>query len=301
MTKKKSLPRIATLASSTMAFCLAIAKVIVGFMTGSVAVIASAADSILDMFVSVFNVVAVRVSESKANSMFNYGKGKIEGMAALFEGILIISSAVFIVYTAIDRMIHKEIITQINLAFYVMVVSLIATFFLVLFLNYVAKKTDSLVIKSDAVHYKTDLVSNIAIVIVLVAVKYTGWYQIDFIVSIMIAIYIFKEAIELVKDGFLNLLDVSLDEEIVNKIKEIIKEEPLVVDFHCLRTRRAGHRNFVDVHLVLMPDMKLKLAHTVAEKIEQKIRELNKDRIWILNIHQDPYDDSDENKKYEEC
>jgi len=296
-----SLPRIATIASSSVAFILAIAKVIVGFLTGSVAVIASAADSILDMFVSIFNMIAVRVSESKADHMFNYGKGKIEGIAALFEGLLIIASAIFIFYTAIDRLINHKEIAQIDLAFYVMVFSLIVTFGLVLFLNFVAKKTNSLVIKSDALHYKTDLISNGAIVIVLVLVKFTGWYQIDFIISILIAIYIFKEATELVKDGFLNLMDVSLDFKTVESIKDIIKKEPLVLDYHCLRTRQSGHRNFVDVHLVLTPDMKLKLAHSIIEKVEEKIRALDTTKTWIINIHADPYDDSNINKMQEEC
>ena len=295
------LNKIATIASSSVAFTLAILKVIIGFMTGSVAVIASAADSILDMFVSIFNMIAVRVSESKADNLFNYGKGKIEGIAALFEGLLIIASAIFIFYTAIDRLLHHKEIVEINLAFYVMLFSLIATFFLVIFLNYVAKKTNSLVIKSDALHYKTDLISNGAIVIVLILVKFTGWYQIDFIVSLFIAIYIIKEAIELVKEGFLNLLDVSLDFKTVEKIKEIIKKEPLVLDFHCLRTRKSGHRNFVDVHLVLTPDMKLKLAHTIIENVEEKIRKLDENVMWVINIHADPYDDSNINKIQEEC
>jgi len=298
---KNSLPRIATIASSSVAFFLAISKVFVGIATGSVAVIASAVDSILDMFVSIFNMIAVRLSESRADERFNYGKGKIEGLAALFEGILIILSAGFIIYTAIDKFIHHSVITEINLAFYVMIFSVIVTFFLVLFLNYVAKKTDSLVIKSDALHYKTDLISNSAIIFVLIAVKLTGYYQIDFIVSILIAMYIFKEALELVKEGFLNLLDVSLDFQTVEKIKEIIKKQPLVLDYHCLRTRQAGNRNFVDVHLVMTPDMKLKMAHMIIEQVEEKIRGLNKDKIWVINIHADPYDDSQINKMQEEC
>jgi cation diffusion facilitator family transporter len=298
---QKKLPRIATIASSSVAFFLAISKVIIGFMTGSVAVIASAVDSILDMFVSIFNMIAVRLSESRADEKFNYGKGKIEGMAALFEGLLIISSAGFIIYTAIDKFLHHSVITKIDLAFYVMLLSVTATFFLVLFLNYVAKKTNSLVIKSDALHYKTDLVSNIAIIVVLIAVKLTGYYQIDFIVSIFIALYIFKEALELVKEGFLNLLDISLDFQTVEKIKDIIKKQILVLDYHCLRTRQAGNRNFVDVHLVMTPDMKLKMAHAIIEQVEEKIRNIDNNRIWVINIHADPYDDSSINKMQEEC
>ena len=298
---QKKLPRIATIASSSVAFVLAISKVIIGFMTGSVAVIASAVDSILDMFVSIFNMIAVRLSESRANEKFNYGKGKIEGIAALFEGLLIVGSAGFIIYTAINKFLHHSTITKIDLAFYVMILSVIATFFLVLFLNYVAKKTNSLVIKSDALHYKTDLISNIAIILVLIIVKLTSYYQIDFIVSIFIAIYIFKEALKLVKEGFLNLLDISLDFQTVEKIKDIIKKQTLVLDYHCLRTRQAGNRNFVDVHLVMTPDMKLKMAHTIIEQVEEKIRAINSDRIWVINIHADPYDDSAINKMQEEC
>ena len=296
-----SLNRIATIVSSSIAFFLAIIKVIVGFMSGSVAVIASAVDSILDMFVSIFNMIAVRVSESKADDIFNYGKGKIEGIAALFEGLLIIVSAMFIFYTAINRLIHKDIISEINIAFYVMLGSLIITFFLVIFLNYVAKKTNSLVIQSDALHYKTDLISNGAIVLVLIAVKFSGLYWIDFVVSIFISIYIFKEATQLVKNGFLNLLDISLDFQTVEKIKNIVKKEPLVMDYHCLRTRESGHRNFVDIHLVLTPDMKLKLAHSIIDKVEEKIRDIDTNKIWIINIHADPYDDSETNKMQEEC
>jgi len=138
-------------------------------------------------------------------------------------------------------------------------------------------------------------------ILVLIAVKLTGYYQIDFIVSILIAMYIFKEALELVKEGFLNLLDVSLDFQTVEKIKTIIKKQPLVLDYHCLRTRQAGNRNFVDAHLVMTPDMKLKMAHMIIEQVEEKIREINSDKIWVINIHADPYDDSQMNKMQEEC
>ena len=131
--KKISLPQIATATSTGVAFFLAITKLIVGIITGSVAVMASAVDSILDMFVSIFNMVAVKVSESRANETFNYGKGKIEGLAALFEGLLIIGSAGFIFWSAIQKLIHHEQIQEINLAFYVMILSLIITFGLVYF------------------------------------------------------------------------------------------------------------------------------------------------------------------------
>lgn len=296
-----SLPRIATLVSTITAFVLAVSKLIVGLISGSVTVIASAVDSLLDMAVSIFNMIAVKVSESDLDSKYNYGRGKIEGMAALFEGLLISASALFIMYEGVNKIIHEKAIVSIDISLYVMLVSIVATVALVLFLNHVARKTDSLVIRSDALHYKTDLFSNLAIIVTLIVVKITGIYAIDFVVSIGIGIYILYSAWELVKEGFENLLDVSLDFKSVEKIKELIKKEPLVVDFHCLRTRKAGHRNFLDVHLVLTPDMKLKMAHMIIENVEDKIRLINEDKTWIINIHADPYDDSNVNKMHDEC
>jgi len=296
-----SLPRLATTVATISAFVLAVSKVIVGIMTGSVAVIASAIDSLLDMVISIFNNIAVKVSESKPDSRFNYGKGKIEGLAALFEGLFISASGLYIIYEGVKKIINHAPIEKIDYSIYVMVFSMIVTSALVSFLAYVVKKTNHLVIKSDLLHYKTDLLTNGAVLVSLIAVKMTGWYYIDFLLSIVIGVYIIKEAWQIVKEGFEILLDVSLDFQTVEKIKEIIKKEPLVLDYHCLRTRKAGNRNFVDVHLVLTPDMKLKLAHTIIENVEEKIRKLDESKKWIINIHADPYDDSHINKLLEEC
>ena len=296
-----SIERKATFVAIIVAIILSIAKIIIGILSGSVAVLASALDSVLDMFVSIFNNIALKISESKPDEKFNYGKSKIEGLAALFEGLIIIASGLFIIYEAIRKLIEKEAITHLDASIYVMIFSIVIVGGLVAFLNYIAKKTNNLVIKSDALHYKTDLITNSVVLISLIIIKFTGWYFVDFILSILIGIYIIKEASEIVKEGFEILLDVALDFETVEKIKEIIKKEPLVLDYHCLRTRKAGNRNFVDVHLVLTPDMKLKFAHTIIENVEDKIRALDHDKKWIINIHADPYDDSHINKLLEEC
>ena len=296
-----SLPRLATTVATISAFVLAVSKVIIGAVTGSVAVIASAIDSLLDMVISIFNNIAVRVSESKPSRKFNYGKGKIEGLAALFEGLFISASGLYIIYEGIRKIIEHEPIVKINLSIYVMLFSMFVTLALVMFLAYVVKKTNHLVIKSDLLHYKTDFLTNGAVLISLIVVKITGWYYIDFILSVFIGVYIIKEASEIVKEGFEILLDVALDFETVEKIKEIIKKEPFVTDYHCLRTRKAGNINFVDVHLVLTPDMKLKMAHTIIENVAEKIRKLDPNKKWIINIHADPDDDSHINKILEEC
>ena len=135
-----SLPRLATFVASITAFVLAISKVIIGIMTGSVAVIASAIDSLLDMIISIFNNIAVKISESKPDKKYNYGKGKIEGVAALFEGLFISGSGLYIIYEGIRKIVNNEPIINVDYSIYVMLFSMVVTLFLVIFFGLCSEK-----------------------------------------------------------------------------------------------------------------------------------------------------------------
>ena len=290
-----TLQKRATIISSSVAVTLVVIKLIVGIISGSVAVLASAIDSGLDLAVSLFNLFAVSNAEKPADKTFNYGRGKIEAIAAVIEGLIITLSGFFIFYQAIQKMLHQEPVTHLNASIIVMAISLSLTGALVMFLNYVANITQNMVIKSDALHYKTDLLSNGSILVSLVVIYFTDFFLFDAILGILIAIYIVYSAFELIQDGVLVLLDASLDESIVEKIKEVIKNEPDVNDYHWLRTRKAGNDYFVDVHLVFTPEMSLLEAHRIADNVEAKIKTIDKKANWLINIHLDPYDDSDVN------
>lgn len=290
-----TLQKRATIISSSVAVTLVVIKLIVGIISGSVAVLASAIDSGLDLAVSLFNIFAVSNAEKPADEIFNYGRGKMEAIAAVIEGVVITLSGFFIFYEAIQKMLHQEPVTHLSASIVVMVISLVMTGALVMFLNYVANITQNMVIKSDALHYKTDLLSNGSILVSLVVIYFTDFYLIDAILGILIAIYIVYSAFELIQDGVLVLLDASLDESIVAKIKEVIKNEPSVNDYHWLRTRKAGNDYFVDVHLVFTPEMSLLEAHRIADNVEAKIKTIDPRANWLINIHLDPYDDSDVN------
>ncbi len=291
-----SLQKSATVVASIVATILVIIKLVVGILSGSAAVLASAIDSILDIAVSLFNYFAISKAEKAPSEKFNYGLGKIEALAAVIEGTIITISGLFIFYKgAINIIEHKEI-TYLGSSLLVMVISIILTGALVLFLNYVYKKTQNMVIKSDALHYKTDLFSNSAVLASLAIIYFTGWHWIDGIFGIAIAIYIIKEAYELIKEGTLMLLDVALEEEIVEGIKKIISSQPEVTGYHYLKTRRSGNTNFVDVHVVFTPEISLMDAHRVSDKIEEEIKKLDPKSEWYIVIHLDPYDDSPHNE-----
>ncbi len=286
-----TLQKSATVVASIVAGILVVIKLVVGILSGSAAVLASAIDSILDIFVSMFNYFALSKAEKAPSEKFNYGLGKIEALAAVIEGTIITVSGLFIFYKGVSNIItHKEI-GYLGNSIFVMVVSIILTGGLVIFLNRVYEKTKNMVVKSDALHYKTDLFSNSAVLLSLAIIYFTNWHWIDGIFGIAIAVYIIKEAFELIKEGTLMLLDVSLEDEIVEKIKEIITKQPEVTGYHFLKTRKSGGDNFVDVHIVFTPDISLLEAHRVSDRIEEEIKKIEPDARWHFTIHLDPYDD----------
>lgn len=290
-----TLQKKATIVSSATATILIVIKLFIGILSGSVAVLASAIDSVLDLIVSAFNYFAITKAEQPANKTFNYGKGKIEALAAVIEGTVITVSGLFIFYSAIKKALFHEPLEHLSESILVMLISLVLTIALVIFLNYVAKKTNSMVVKSDALHYKTDVLSNGAILISLVLIQVTGFELIDSIMGVIISIYIIHSAYEIIRDGVYILLDASLDEEIVESIKNIILEEKELSDFHYLKTRKSANTNFVDVHLVFSPGISLMRAHHAGDRIEEKIKELIPEGEWVINAHLDPYDDSEIN------
>ncbi|MCP4522977.1 MAG: cation transporter [Candidatus Gracilibacteria bacterium] len=291
-----SLEKIATLVSSFTALLLVSIKMTFGILSGSIAVLSSAIDSVLDMFVSVFNYFAVKNAELPADEQFNYGRGKIEALAAFIEGLIIFLSGTYILYESFVRFFTQQTVGYLGISIMVMLISFCITLGLVYFLDYAAKKTKNLVIESDALHYKTDLLSTGGILFSLIIIYFTSWYLLDAIVGAMIALYIMYSSVELIKKGMLMILDVALDESEVTQIKDIINKNTLVNSYHYLKTRRSGKQKFVEVHLVFTPTMTLLDAHNSADEIIDCIKKIDKKSKWIVNIHLDPYDDSGENE-----
>jgi len=285
----------ATIVASATSTLLILIKLIIGILSGSVAVLASAIDSVLDLIVSLFNFFAISKASESEDDKFNYGKGKIEALAAVIEGTVITVSGLYIFYSAVMKYIHKERVELLDTSILVMLISLVITIALVFYLNKVAKATNSLVIRSDALHYKTDIYTNIAILISLVLVKLTGLNLIDSLIGGAIAIYIIYSAYEIISEGVYILLDGALDKELVEKIKFILDHEEGISGYHFLKTRHSANTNFVDVHLVFTPDISLLEAHRISDRVEEKIKALDSQNRWVFNIHLDPYDDSEIN------
>ncbi len=294
------LEKKATLVSTSVAGVLVLLKMSVAIFSGSIAILASAIDSMLDLLVSLFNYFALHNSEKNPDSQFQFGRSKIEPLAAVIEGAVILFSALFILYNALLKIVHPKEIAFMNESVIVMLLSFGITGFLVLFLRYVSKKTNNLVIRSDALHYETDLFSNGAVLFTLAAISYTGEQLIDPILGIAISFYMIYSAIPIIKDGVLMLLDAALPEKDINAIKEILKVEPIIQTYHYLQTRESASHVFISVHAVFNASISLYDAHLVSDKIEEKIKKYFGDKKSHILIHMDPYDDSELNEEKEE-
>ncbi|RUM69772.1 MAG: cation transporter, partial [Sulfurovum sp.] len=190
---------------------------------------------------------------------------------------------------------NESVTTLLAPSIWVMLFSIIVTYLLVRYLLRIAKETDNLVIKADALHYQTDLWSNAAVLVSLGLVYLTGMDAIDAMVGLGIGVYIIYSAYEIIQEGIEILLDKALDEDLVAAIDKILSHHSEITSYHWLKTRTDGSTNFVEFHMVLHPNMLLLEAHRIADEVEDEIQLLAPNKRWVITPHFDPYDDEQVN------
>ncbi len=287
-------PKRAALVASLCAVSLACVKFAVGLFSGSVAVLSSALDSLMDFVISVLNFFALKKSSQKRNEEYNFGFDKIEALMGLLEALFIGGMAVFIFFESVRKLYAQEGVQNLPLSVSVMVLAMVVTAFLTLFLSRVAKKSRSLILQADCLHYKTDFFTNLATLLALLVISFTGWAFIDGVFGVAVSFYILFSAFKIAKKSVEMLLDKALDDKVVARVKEIIASHENVVSFHELKTRVSPHFNYISVHLVFCPVISLMQAHKISDEIEEEIKNEFKDHKFSIQIHLDPFDDSHE-------
>lgn len=283
--------RRVTYASVLTALVLVAVKLAAWLWTGSVSILASLVDSLMDSIASAINLLAVRYSLMPADSEHRFGHGKAEPLAGLAQAGFICGSAVFLLFHAIDRMRYPHALRDIGIGLGVMAFSIVATAGLLMLQRRVIKQTQSTAIRADALHYATDLLTNLAVIMGLLLASY-GWEWADPVFAMGVAAYIGYSAVRIGYEGFQQLMDHELPPDVQDKILTIAKENPAVRGVHDLRTRQSGRLRFVQLHLELDDDLPLIQAHAVADQVEERIRTLLPDTEII--IHQDPATLTDE-------
>ena len=284
MTNDKLL-RLATYASVATAAVLVVAKLGAWFATGSVSIMASLVDSLMDAGASLVNLFAVRYSLQPADQEHRFGHGKAEALAGLGQATFVAGSAIFLLLHAIGRLANPPALENIGIGLGLMTFAIFATLLLLTVQRYVVRRTGSTAIRADAIHYATDLATNGATVLALVLAS-QGWPGLDPIFGIGIACYILYMASRIGLDSVRHLMDEELPQEQLDAIREIVIATPGVLGLHGLRTWQSGQRKVIQLHLELDPDIPLHEAHRISVDAEQRL--LRQEPGADITIHEDP-------------
>lgn len=262
--------RFAAITSSIVALTLVVIKFYAWLVSDSSAMLASTTDSILDLFASVMNLVILRFALAPADDEHKFGHGKAESLAGLVQAAFVLGSAILLIFNGVDRVIHPRVIVQSNIAIGVSIVAILLTLFLVVFQRYVIKRTGSIVISADALHYQSDLLLNLG---VLLAIFLTQgiWLQADGAFTIAVGLYLLFGAGQIIYQSVYQLMDHELSEEEVKQIKDIVLSHDHALGLHELRTRQSGVQRFIQFHLELDNTLSLLEAHSIGDDIEAEI------------------------------
>lgn len=280
------LKRRATAAAVTVAAILIVIKLWAWIATGSVAMLASLLDSGVDFLASAVNLIAVRHALTPADREHRFGHGKAEAIAGLSQAAFIAGSAAFLFFESITRLITPRPVEESTTGLIVIAVSIALTLALVLYQRHVIRRTRSLAIDADSLHYASDIVTNLGVVVALVLAGVWGITIADPLIGLAIGAIIAWTAFNILRGAYNELMDHEFDDADRQRIKDIVKDHRDVVSLHDLRTRRAGHRSFIQLHLELHAGMTLAEAHRISDEVEQAIEAAFPDAEVL--IHQDP-------------
>lgn len=277
--------RLATYASVATACLLILAKLGAWLVTGSVSVLASLVDSLMDAGASLVNLLAVHWSLMPPDAEHRFGHGKAEALAALGQATLIAASAVFLGVQAVDRLLYPQPVAEAGVGLLVIGFAILVTLALLAFQRHVIRRTGSAAIRADALHYATDLATNAATVVALLLAS-AGWSGFDPLFGLAIGAYILYSALRIGFDAVQLLMDRELPEEARRQILDLAATVPGVLGVHGLRTRRSGQSLIIQLHLALDDTLPLLAAHQIGLDVEARIRDLHPDS--DITIHQDP-------------
>jgi ferrous-iron efflux pump FieF len=280
------LMRRAAIASLAVSVFLVAIKAVAYFTSCSVSVLASLADSALDLFTSALNLVAIRSALTPADAEHRFGHGKAEPLAGLGQGAFIAGSATFLVVQAVMKLIDPDPIEDEGLALAIMGVSIVLAAGLVMYQRYVVKRTGSIAIGADRAHYMGDVATNAGVILALVLVWAFNWQIADPIIAICVACILIWTAWGVFRQSYDQLMDRELPDAARDRIKSIVMEHSEVLSLHDLRTRAAGVHTFIQFHVELDPDISLARAHQVSDEVEHALC-AEFPRAEVI-IHQDP-------------
>ena len=269
---------------------LVLLKLIIGFGSGSVSVLSEAAHSAGDLLASGIAYFSVKASDLPPDRDHPYGHGKIESISGLAEALLLIFAATYVIYEAVNKLLHPSPTEMkgVALGLGVMALSAVLNFFLSIYLHRVAIETDSPALTVDAAHLRSDVFTSVGVFVGLALAKATGNALFDPLTALIVSAMILLTAARLCRESLLPLLDARLPAEEEKAILDVLDGEDQVLAYHKLRTRKSGSQRHADVHVLIDDHCTLVQAHDLTEMLEDRIREALP--AIHVHIHVEPYE-----------
>lgn len=280
------LMRRATYASIAVALAMIGVKLAAWLATNSVSLLSSLLNSLLDGAASMVNLVAVQQALVPPDREHRFGHGKAEPLASLGQAAFIAGSAVLLLIEALQHLLTPQPISNTGLGLAVMIFAIIVTLVLVTFQRRVVRRTASLIVSADEMHYRADLVLNGTVMVSLLATTWLDWVYLDPIFGAAIGFWIIYGAWRVANKAILQLMDHELPDEARARIRQIALGHPEVRSVHDLRTRASGPTAFIQIHLEMDGKLTLAEAHRISDAVEADILAAFP-RAEVM-IHQDP-------------
>jgi len=261
--------RLAAIFSTSTAFILVVIKLYAWLVTDSSAMLASTTDSILDLFASIMSIVILRFALAPADKEHTFGHGKAESLAGLVQASFVLGSAILLIFSGVSRLLNPQVIVRSEIAIWVTIIAIVLTLTLVFFQRYVIKRTGSIIISGDALHYQSDLLLNLGVLAAIILSNI--WLPADGVFTILVALYLVFGAGQIMVQSVSQLMDSELSDDDLSQIKAIVLANEQAKGIHELRTRQSGVQRFVQFHLELSDDLSLLEAHKIGDEIEAEI------------------------------
>ena len=272
--------------SISVALTLLGLKLITAVWTGSLVIISSCLDSLLDVFTSTVNWIVIRTAQAPPDKEHPFGHGKAEYLGGLFQGLVIGLSGLYVLGEAVQRFREPVEINHTGVAVGVMAVGSAVSAWLVYQLRAAARRTDSPALRADSAHYLTDVYTNAGALIALAFVAWTGNTMLDTVAGFAIAALVLWSAADVCREAVNGLMDHQLPDHVLRRIRDTLHAHPSVVGIHDLRARQSGADKFVQVHVEMDGAMSFDEAHAIAEELTARIEGFLQQAFVI--VHADP-------------
>jgi ferrous-iron efflux pump FieF len=280
------LNHLAAIASMSVAATLVCAKLGIWIATGSVAILGTLVDSGLDAIASIVTFISVRQAAQPPDRAHRYGHGKAEPLGAFVQAGFVLSSAFFLASEAIQRLLTPQPLSQSELGITVLALAIVLTGALIGFQRFVVRRTGSVAIRADSMHYRSDLLMNLGAILALALAEASGSPLIDPLVGLAIVAALLYSALGVARHALDMLMDRELPSPVRARIRKLALDHPETQGVHDMRTRRAGSDVFIELHLELSGELSLEQAHDIAHEVEQRIRAAVPEADII--VHQEP-------------